>query len=110
MKDRYLLSASIPLITREFAEHVKAVFRPIDVKPNTSLSEVMFAAGQQQVVEYIVRNATERMVVREQAEEDTVQEPEPEIIPIKRKSLFRRAIETVVQFVQKIAGAFHADH
>jgi len=48
----------IPAVTMEFAKHLQSVFRPIDIKPNSNMDEIKFSAGEQKVINYILRQAS----------------------------------------------------
>lgn len=53
-------SIQIPPCTREFAEIVQKTFPPIDIKPGTTNDSIMFSAGEQKVVQYLLRQSREK--------------------------------------------------
>lgn len=46
----------IPSITTEMLDRLKRAFNPIEVTPDTSINEIMFSAGHQQVITWLERH------------------------------------------------------
>ena len=57
-----LKTIHVPACSKEFARTVQKVFPKIDIKPGTTLEEIMYNTGAQAVVEYVLRVANEQIV------------------------------------------------
>lgn len=62
MTQSKIQSVQIPPVTREFAQRLKEVFRPIQIKPGTSQDEIFYSAGQQAVIDFVMRHSVDRVV------------------------------------------------
>ncbi len=57
-----LLGANIPAVSQEFFDKIQNAFRPIGVTTETTINEVMFDAGRQEVVEW-VKHQVRRQII-----------------------------------------------
>jgi hypothetical protein len=58
-----LMAASMPNISDELLEKLIAAFQPVAIEPNvTTMDEIMFSAGQQEVIKWIKHHATRSII------------------------------------------------
>lgn len=59
-----MLASSVPEISRHFLDRLKKTFPLVKPVPNvTTLEELMFNAGQQELIEWIEHHASKEMIV-----------------------------------------------
>lgn len=62
MTQTKIQSIQIPPVSREFVRELKKVFRPLKVKPGATKDEIMWSAAEQNMIEWIERHSTEKVV------------------------------------------------
>lgn len=59
-----ILGSSVPEVSRQFLQKLKATFPPVKPIPNvTTLEELMFNAGQQELIQWIEHHANKEMII-----------------------------------------------
>lgn len=60
MRKAKIYVAAIPPVSKAFAEELARHFRPIEITPETDKDKIMFSAGEQKVIQFVLANATHR--------------------------------------------------
>lgn len=59
-----LLASSVPDISRQFLDKLRKAFPPLKPKPNiTSIEELMYNSGQQELIDWIEHHSNKEMIV-----------------------------------------------
>ena len=88
-----LYSSEVPPVTKEFAEHLKLVFKPREIRTDTTMAEIQRDAGHIEVVNYVLAHQVGRTML---GSFDTPPAPE------KKPNVLYRIYNKIVSIVKKV--------